>query len=702
MSSPTELRHQLRVCGFAPIPLYGKQPPAYGKNNERKSLNGWEKLTEVGGELIDMWDKTWPDATNTGCLTRLMPTLDLDIHNEKAVQAIEDFIRRRYEGKGRVLVRIGRAPRRAIPFRTNQPFKKIKVLLAGPNTEPDEKIEVLGDGQQVVVDGIHPDIPQPYVWPGGELWRVKREDLPLIDGVEAQQLVEDVLKLLDDFDIHRKKKQPSKQRKGEAEESRTDDWAALLENIDEGNDYHDTLCKFAAKLIRSGMNGGAATNFLRDVMRKSRAPHDDRWKARYRDIVRAVATAEAMLEREREERERKAEEQKPAPAPRTLLEVHATFVRWFGEEYDLDSLDATLAVSASERLSGDPVWLNIVSGPGNAKTETVQSTSKLKTEIVSTISSEGALLSASQIKKRRATGGLLRKIGERGILVIKDFTSILSAKDREARADILSALREIYDGKWVRHVGSDGGQTLEWHGRLVVIAACTSAWDTAHAVIGKLGDRFVLIRPSSRSGRISGGQHAIQNTGSEQIMRRELAEAVAGLISNVDFTNAYELTPKDRNTILNAADLVTRARTGVERSLRGDVIDAHDPEMPTRFTKQLTQIMRGGVAIGMEHEAALRLVLRCARDSVPQLRLALLIDLSHYPGSSIMEIRRRLQRPRQTVDRGLQELHVLGLAICDERPEQMPDGKKIYHRFYSLSEGTDPKVLQPPNERRES
>jgi hypothetical protein len=79
------------------------------------------------------------------------------------------------------------------------------------------------------------------------------------------------------------------------------------------------------------------------------------------------------------------------------------------------------------------------------------------------------------------------------------------------------------------------------------------------------------------------------------------------------------------------------------------VIDAHDPEMPTRFAKQLTQ-MRGAVAIGMEHQTALKLVLRSAKDSIPQLRLALLNDLASHPHSPVIDIRRRLQRPRLTVE----------------------------------------------------
>src|SRR5262249_26371422 len=149
--------------------------------------------------------------------------------------------------------------------------------------------------------------------------------------------------------------------------------------------------------------------------------------------------------------------------PRTLDQVHAAFRKWLGTDYDIGTLDAMLAVAASEKLLGDPAWLLIISGPGNAKTETVQATSGLGAHIVSTIASEGALLSATSRRDRSktATGGLLRKIGDRGLLIIKDFTSILST-DHNTRTSVLAALREIHDGHWVRNVGTDGGRTLTW------------------------------------------------------------------------------------------------------------------------------------------------------------------------------------------------------------------------------------------------
>ena len=48
-----------------------------------------------------------------------------------------------------------------------------------------------------------------------------------------------------------------------------------------------------------------------------------------------------------------------------------------------------------------------------------------------------------------------------------------------------------------------------------------------------------------------------------------------------------ELTPEEESRLIAAADLVTLARTGVDYDYRGDVIDSHAPEMPTRFVKQL-------------------------------------------------------------------------------------------------------------------
>ena len=104
------------------------------------------------------------------------------------------------------------------------------------------------------------------------------------------------------------------------------------------------------------------------------------------------------------------------------------FRRWLGDSYDIDPLDAELAAAAIQSLDGDLLWLLLVSGSGHAKTESVQALQGAGAHVVSTIASQGALLSATQKRDRSAdaSGGLLRQIGQQGVLIIKDVTSILS------------------------------------------------------------------------------------------------------------------------------------------------------------------------------------------------------------------------------------------------------------------------------------
>lgn len=384
------------------------------------------------------------------------------------------------------------------------------------------------------------------------------------------------------------------------------------------------------------------------------------------------------------------------PARATALaDVHGVFRRWLGDEYDLAALDVTIATLAAERLLGDPLWTLILSGSGNAKTETVQASAGAGAVVVSTITSDGALLSGSpsREKAKDATGGLLRVIGERGTLVIKDVTSILSMH-RDSRGAVLAALREVHDGHWTRNIGSDGGRTLTWRGRVAVIGAVTTAWDRAHDVIASMGDRFVIVRADSYAGRMPAGRRAIANTGDETRMRAELSEAVGAVVAPVQADDGVTLTDAETERILEAANVVTLARTGVDYDYRGDVVDAHAPEMPTRFAKQLGQVLRGAVAVGMDRADALRLALRCARDSMPPLRLSIIDDVAANPGTSTKDVRRRLGKPRTTVDRQLQALHMLGVLVCDE-DETERFGREVTTWRYRLADGIDPAVLDP-------
>ena len=303
------LRLALLRGDYVPIPLFGKAPPVYGKNNSRKGLGSWQKLENVSYEQIEMWGRTWPDAVNTGVLTRLTPALDLDLLNEDAAVAAEDYVRERYEESGYVLTRIGRAPKRAILFRTNEPFAKIVVNLVAPNGGA-EKIEFLADGQQVACFGIHPDTGKLYGWHGGSPSEIAREDLPYIREAEAQALVAELVDLLvRDFGYRKTADRPGKQERSDRPSAGVEDWSHLIVNIQAGIELHDSLRDLAAKIVKSGSNNGAVVNQLRGLMDASTAPHDARWQERRADIPRLVNGAAAKY------RQPSAEASEPEPEP---------------------------------------------------------------------------------------------------------------------------------------------------------------------------------------------------------------------------------------------------------------------------------------------------------------------------------------------------------------------------------------------------
>ena len=147
---------------------------------------GWQR-TDADPAMMATWH-----APNTGALAARTPGADIDIMSPEAAEACEEVIRALFDDRGTILVRTGLAPKRLIPFRASAPFSKITILLKAPNAkegdEPD-KLEFLGEGQQYVIDGIHPDTGRPYAWHGDRSpLNTPREDLPEIDEKEARAL----------------------------------------------------------------------------------------------------------------------------------------------------------------------------------------------------------------------------------------------------------------------------------------------------------------------------------------------------------------------------------------------------------------------------------------------------------------------------------------------------------------------------------
>ncbi len=332
----------------------------------------------------------------------------------------------------------------------------------------------------------------------------------------------------------------------------------------------------------------------------------------------------------------------------------------------------TLATYVANRRPGTPLWLLVVAPPSSGKTEyLLPLVGAPDVTFVSTISSEGALLSATARKERgkNATGGLLRQIGTFGVLVLKDFGSILSM-NRDARAAVMAALREVFDGEWTRTVGSDGGQSLAWAGKVGAIGACTPVIDRAHAVMTALGDRFLLYRPDATATDPMCSR-ALNRDGLERSMRADLSAAVTDLLAPLDLSaNPAHLSPADVVRLTAWAKLVARGRAAVERDRYTREIElVLGAEGPARVAIQLRQLLDGLRTLGADETSAWGLVGKVALDTIPIRRRRLLEHLrSAADPLDTTDLAVLIDHPANTTRRDLEDLTAYKLV------QRIPNG----------------------------
>src|SRR5665811_801779 len=85
---------------------------------------------------------------------------------------------------------------------------------------------------------------------------------------------------------------------------------------------------------------------------------------------------------------------------------------------------------AANYLAGEPVWIMIVGSPGSGKSEMLQPLIHLQDVHEMGAVTEAGLLSGTSDADldKGFTGGLLDEIGEFGVIVLKDFGSVLAMR----------------------------------------------------------------------------------------------------------------------------------------------------------------------------------------------------------------------------------------------------------------------------------
>jgi putative DNA primase/helicase len=163
-------------------------PPVPVKTGQKNPMAlGWQIISKNADEPIVLsWKRKMRACRSTGILTGEVVGVDIDVQDEALASKIEALA---YETLGPTpLKRIGRAPKRLLTFRTLNPFNKIDggALYLG---DQKQKIEVLGQGQQFVAFGTHPETQRPYQWIGPTPCDVPLNQLPIVTKEQCKEFV---------------------------------------------------------------------------------------------------------------------------------------------------------------------------------------------------------------------------------------------------------------------------------------------------------------------------------------------------------------------------------------------------------------------------------------------------------------------------------------------------------------------------------
>lgn len=356
----------------------------------------------------------------------------------------------------------------------------------------------------------------------------------------------------------------------------------------------------------------------------------------------------------------------------TNLNARALLLRFrqvFGIAYvadDTDLPECTLAAFVANMLPVDNVWFLIVGPPSSGKTAVLGILRNLPGIVRVGTLTQGALLSGSPKRERttKSTGGVLRVIGKRGVIVCKDFTSILSMS-KDTQSGTLAALREVYDGEWTRSFGTDGGKSEYWEGKAGLIGAVTQVIDQRHAAMSIMGERFILFRlPASDDHSVRMTRRALecQTDTTEGIY--ELAKLSKGIVDQVTIPErCLPLHQEIKDKLVSLAFLSAQCRSAVERdgySREIELVPYH--EEPGRLVKQLAALFQSLLAIGNTDEEAWQKVRRIGLDSIPETRRRAILALKDepYPLKTSI-IAKACNTPDTTTRRVLEDLSYLGL-----------------------------------------
>jgi predicted ATPase len=300
----------------------------------------------------------------------------------------------------------------------------------------------------------------------------------------------------------------------------------------------------------------------------------------------------------------------------------------FGELFMLDDeniLPILAAMIILAKTNLQHVWFFLIGGASGGKTTLLSCFNKVPFLTMVSDLTPNTLLSGAQSNDHETS--LLKKLGENFVVVMKDFTTILS-KSSESQDMIMAQLREVYDGYITKYTGL--GKEISWGTkedpkRSVFIMASTESIYKVQEKFSEMGSRglnYVLKEPNTHKRKEITRMSIKKAKGFNEKMNEIqdfFRDYVLDMVNNLPLEYP-DLDDEFIDQIVDVSELSTRARSIVLRDYKGKKNLALSPEAPMRVAKQLMAlgqvltVMNGGVLTPELKKS----ILKCGFDCVPK------------------------------------------------------------------------------------
>lgn len=357
---------------------------------------------------------------------------------------------------------------------------------------------------------------------------------------------------------------------------------------------------------------------------------------------------------------------------------------------DTAVLSLVAAIIIGSKLKNPAVWLYLVGPSSGGKSELITAFSKVP--FVTQISdlTPNTFLSGFASNKKEAS--LLKQLGLNFVVVMKDFTTILS-KSQESQEAIIAQMREIYDGHMTKYTGT--GQVLEWgpEGKGTFVMASTEAIYSVQEKFSDMGTRAInyVLLPQDRKATT---KRALKNAGTLERKREEIqtkmAEFVEDMINNLPAV-LPDLPEDIEDEIIEVADFASTCRSVVKRDYRGEKSLALSAEMPMRMAKQLLAIGQQLTYVygGELPQEARDVIFKTGFDSIPKQRRIILEVLCQYDRVNVAGVADLINYNPARSREWIEDLNMFGVTkrVKSGRKEYWelrPQYKKIMRKYFNL------------------